>query len=145
MEQLREAERARREAITTLRDLGVLRSRGLVAELGEGLAANYYGVDLAPPSTPGYDLQTDDGRKVQVRTLRDTPTTHRTSMGVMKEPYDVLLAIRLDQDYSPTRAIEVPRPLLEEHYRHGTRTSWTTRLEQANGVRRISAQELLRQ
>jgi hypothetical protein len=145
MEQLCTAERARREAIATLRGLGVLRSRGLVADLGEGIAAAFYSVALAPPSTPGYDLETKDGRKVQVRTLRDTPTNHRTSMGVMKEPYDTLLAIRLNADYRPTCAIEVPRSILEQHYPHGTRTSWTMRLETAEGVRRITAKELFKQ
>jgi hypothetical protein len=143
MRRLREAERARRAAITELRALGALRSRGLVADLGERVAADYYGVALAPPSTPGYDLITRDGRKIQVRTLRSTPLNHRTSMGAMKEPYDTLLAIRLDEDYSPTLAIEVPRAVLETHYPHGTRTSWTERLERDQGVRRILPDELL--
>src|SRR5215217_866121 len=87
MRRLREAERERRAAITELRALGALRSRGLVADLGERLAAEYYGVPLAPPSTPGYDLITRDGRKIQVRTLWSTPLNRLTSMGVMKEPY----------------------------------------------------------
>lgn len=92
MDQLRTAELSKRNAIDALQALGALRSRGLVADLGEGLAAGFYDVELAPPSTPGYDLETKEGWKVQVRTLRDTATNHRTSMGVMKEPYDVLLA-----------------------------------------------------
>jgi hypothetical protein len=143
MRRLREAERERRAAITELRALGALRSRGLVADLGERLAAEYYGVPLAPPSTPGYDLITRDGRKIQVRTLWSTPLNRLTSMGVMKEPYDTLLAIRLDEDYSPTLAIEVARAVLEDHYPHGTRTSWTMRLERDGRVRRITPEELL--
>jgi hypothetical protein len=39
-------------------------------------------------------------------------------------------------------AIEVPRTILEEHYPHGERTSWTKRLEFDPGVRRIARQEL---
>jgi hypothetical protein len=112
MRRLREAERMRRDAINDLRALGALRSRGLVADLDELLAADFYDVELAPPSTPGYDMITADGRRVQVRTLRSTPTNHRTSMGDMKEPYDTLLAIRLDEDYGPTAAFEIPRAVL---------------------------------
>jgi hypothetical protein len=64
-------------------------------------------------------------------------------MGVMKDPYDTLFAIRLDENFGPTLAIEVPRAVLEEHYPYGRRTSWTARLEGDKRVRRISAEELL--
>lgn len=123
-------------------DLGVIRSWGIVADYGETLAARYYGVKLAPPSTPGYDLIARDGRRVQVRTLRMTPENARASMGVLKEPYDVLLAIRVDQDYRPLYAIEVPRRVVEQHYPAGTRTTWTKKLEK--DAQRIEADELLR-
>ena len=63
-------------------------------------------------------------------------------MGVMKEPYDTLFAVKFTVDYEPMRAIEVPREILERHYPHGSRTSWTKRLELAEGVRRIPRVEL---
>jgi hypothetical protein len=144
MERLRASERERLAAIEELKQLGAVRSKGLVADLGERLAAAYYGVQLAPPSTPGYDLATADGRKVQVKTLRSTPGNPRTSMGILKPPFDVLLAIRLDFDYRVERAIEVPKPVIERHYAAGTRTSWTRELEQDPDTRRIAAHELVR-
>lgn len=138
------AERTRRQAIDDLIALGVLRSRRLVADIGEALAARYYGVALAlNANTPGYDLERSDGRRVQVRTLRSEPHRERTLMGVMKEPYDVLLAIKLSVDYEPLRAIEVSRSVLERHYPHGMRTSWTKRLENDPEVRLISREELV--
>jgi hypothetical protein len=141
MERLCSAERARREAIDDLIRLGVVRSRRLVADLGEALAARYYGVPLADNANElGYDLVTSDGRFVQVRALRSEPHRERTLMGVMKEPYDTLFAVKFTVDYEPLRAIEVPRNVLERHYRHGARASWTKRLKregrQAHGVRR---------
>lgn len=143
MERLCVAERTRRAAIDDLVALRVVRSRRLVADLGEALAARYYGVELAPSAnTPGYDLVSADGRRVQVRTLRSEPDRERTLMGVMKDPYDVLLAIKLSFDYEPLRAIEVPRLVLERHYSHGARTSWTKRLEADSEVRRISREQL---
>lgn len=143
IKRLNAAESAKRDAIRELMEIGAIRSWGLVADLGETIAARYYGVDLAPPSTAGYDLVTRDGRRVQVRTLRMTPENARSTMGSMREPYDVLLAIRLNEDYSPWYAIEVPRSVFDELYPDGKRTSWTQRLETHSLTRRIDADELL--
>jgi hypothetical protein len=143
MERLNAAERARREAIDDLIRLGVVRSRRLVADLGEELAARYYGVPLVSNANePGYDLVARDGRRVQVRALRSEPHRERTLMGVMRDPYDVLFAVKFTVDYEPMRAIEVPRGVLERHYPHGARTSWTKRLEYDDGVRRIPRENL---
>lgn len=143
MQRLCAAERARQEAIGELITLGVVRSRRLVGDLGEALAARFYGVPLAPnANTPGFDLEARDGRRVQVRTLRSELHRERTIIGVMKEPYDVLFAIKLSLDFEPLRAIEVPRPVLERHYAHGVRTAWTKKLERDPGVRRVSRDEL---
>jgi hypothetical protein len=145
MRRLRAAERRRREAIDELVALGFVRSRRLVGDIGEALAARYYGVALARSvNNPGYDLVTGDRRRVQVRTLRSDPDGERTVMGEMKDPYDALFAIKLSFEYEPLRAIEVPREVLERHYPHGTRTKWTRRLEGDPGVHRISGEELER-
>jgi hypothetical protein len=40
----------------------------------------------------------------------------------MKEPYDVLFAVKLTVDYEPLRAIEVPRVVLERYYPPGAGT-----------------------
>ena len=144
MERLCEAERARREAIGDLMALGAIRSRRLVSDLGEALAARYYGVELThSANNPGYDLEATDNRRVQVKTLRSEPHRERTLMGAMKDPYDMLFAIKLSFDYEPLRAMEVPRAVLERHYPHGKRTSWTKRLEFDPGVRRVSRDELI--
>lgn len=140
MGRLREAERAKREAIDELVALGFVRSRRLVADIGEELAARYFGVSLAPnANNPGYDLETRDGRRLQVRALRSDPDGERTVMGAMRDPYDALFAIKLSLEYEPLRAIDVPREVLERHYPHGTRTSWTKRLENDPGVERSRA------
>lgn len=143
MRRLCEAERARRQAIDELIQLGVVRSRRLVADIGEALASRFYDAPLvANANEPGYDLVAPDGRLVQVRALRSEPHRERTIMGVMKEPYDTLFAVKLSVDFEPLRAIEMPRALLEAHYPHGARTSWTKRLEYDAGVRRISREQL---
>ena len=91
--------------------LGVVRSKRLVGDLGEALAARYYDVPLAENANErGYDLVTTDGRLVQVRTLRSEPHRERTLMGVMKDPYDTLLAIKLTVDFDPLRGPLAWRP-----------------------------------
>src|SRR5213082_2926631 len=97
--------------LTQLRAMG-FRSRGLVGEYGELLAAALYDVPLSTSSKPGYDLEVPDLGLVQVKTLRSTPGNRRTSMGPMKDPYDVLLAIRLNADYQPEAAWQIPRAIV---------------------------------
>ena len=67
------------ELLTQLRTMG-FRSRGLVGEYGELLAAALYGVPLPASSQPGYDLDVPGLGAVQVKTLRSTPGNRRTSM-----------------------------------------------------------------
>jgi hypothetical protein len=115
------------ELLTQLRTMG-FRSRGLVGEYGELIAAALYDAPLPASSQPGYDLDVPGLGLVQVKTLRSTPANRRTSMGPMKDPYDVLLAIRLDPDYRPQAAWQIPRATVERTYPHGTRTSLTAKL-----------------
>ena len=79
---------------------------------------------------------------MQVRALRSEPHRERTLMGVMKDPYDTLFAVKLSVAYEPLRAIEVPRAVLEKHYPQGQGVSWTKRLEFDPGVKRILREEL---
>lgn len=128
MQRLRAAERERRAAVEELVDLGVVRSHVLVGDLGEAIAARYYGVELAPPFTPGYDLIDRHGRRVQVRTLRATPTRPRTIIGEIKRPCDVILALRLAWDYTPTEAIEIPVDVAEQYVGKNHKVGWTRAL-----------------
>ena len=140
---LREADESRRAAITELIALGWIRGRGVVGELGERYALSFYGGELAAPSNRSYDLTTPDGRLVEVRTLHMTPENNRTSMGRHKGGYDLLFAIRLDKDYEPVRAIEVPAHAVTDYTPVGGRLSWTAVMENDARVRRIASGELL--
>ncbi len=142
MQRLSAAAREQRAAIDELMRLGVIRSRGLVGDLGEQLAAAYYRVELERASTPGYDLVSPERGRIQVKTLRVTPGNLRASIAPMSGPYDRMLAIRLNEDYTPREAIEVARAVVQEYYGDG-RVSWTKRLESDGRVRRITAEELV--
>jgi hypothetical protein len=141
MERLLAADRERRAAIEELKRLGVVRSQVFVGDLGERLAARFYGVELAPPSTRGYDLIDRQGRRVQVRALHGSPP--RTIIGAITRPCDIVLAIRLDVDYSPTEALEIPVDVAEEYTGKNGKVSWTLRLANDGRVRHITGAELL--
>ena len=133
------------ERVELLTQLGTMgfRTRGFVGEYGELLAAAVYAVPLPASSLPGYDLEVPRLGLVQVKTLRSTPGNHRTSMGPMKDPYDILLAIRLSADYQPTAAWQMPRATVELTYPHGTRTSLTAKLLAGPNVVQIPEEQLV--
>jgi hypothetical protein len=54
-----------------------------------------------------------------------------------------VLAIRLDVDYSPTEAIELPVEVAREYVGKNGKVGWTRRLAADEGVRWISAGDLL--
>jgi hypothetical protein len=143
MERLRAAERERHAAIGDLVRLGAVRSRVLVGDLGEQLASAYYAVPLAPQFTPGYDLIDSEGRRVQVKTLRGTPTRPRTIIGSVTRPCDVLLAIRLDFDYTPSEALEMPVEVAESYVGKNGRVAWTRKLATDPRVTHIRGSEFL--
>jgi hypothetical protein len=142
MARLRAAQRERRAAIEELIQLGAIRSHVLVGDLGEIVAASYYGVKLLPPFTPGHDLVDKRGNRVQVKTLRGTPDRPRSIIGDVRGPCDVVLAIRLDFDYAPTEAIEIPRAVAELFLGKSGKVSWTAKLVSHPEVRHITAAEL---
>ena len=145
MEKLQKAAADHFAAVTELKDLGVLRSRTLVGDLGEQYAADFYGVqiDAEARRERHYDLIDRAGRRIEVKTLRSTPGNKRASIPPLLGDYDVLLAIRLREDYTAWYAIEVPREVVERNYPRGTRVSWTRKLESDPGTKLIPAEELL--
>ena len=139
MARLRAAERERRAAIDELIRLGAVCSHVLIGDLGELIAARYDGVPLLSPFTPGYDLVDRQGNRVQVKTLRATPTRPRTIIGEVRDPCDVVLAIRLDFDCAPTAALEIPRAVADQFVGKNDKVSWTHKLAAHPDVRHISA------
>lgn len=137
MARLRAAERECRAAIDELIRLKAIRSQVLVGDLGELIAARY-SVTLPSPFTPGYDLVDRQGNRVQVKTRRATPTRPRKIIGEVRDPCDVVLAIRLDFDYAPTEALEIPRAVADKFVGKNGKVSWTHKLVAHPDVRHIS-------
>jgi hypothetical protein len=136
------AECQRMSAIKQPRRLGAIRSKVLVGDLGELVAVNFYGGELAPVFTEGYDVRAPDGRRVQVKGMRGNQGK-RTIVCRERLPTgcDLLFAVRFADDYTPLEALEVPRDVADELY--GDRgVHWTGRLTQHDRVRVIPGSEL---
>lgn len=124
-----------------LKATGLLRTNSLVGDVGEWVAARYYGVELADTVTRGYDLTIADGRRVQVKTLKDGNDGRRTEAGRVLGPCDVLLIIRLALDYTPLEAIEVDFAVVKEVF--GTRpVRWSRKFAADPRVQTIPGSEL---
>ena len=65
----------------------------LVRSIGEVLADHSYGIELCPPSFPGHEGRTEDGKLLQVK------ATQRGSIGLRSEP-EMLLVLQLSPDGS---------------------------------------------
>ena len=142
MKRLQAAERERYEAIGDLVRLGVVRSHVLVGDLGEQMAANYYGVELQPQFTRGFDLIDPEGRRISVKTLLGTPGRPRTVIGPISDPCDVVFVLRLDFDFAPQEALEIPVGVAREHITPEGKLNWTRRLVEDPRVVHIGAAEL---
>lgn len=129
------------EAGERLRAAGLLRSNSLVGDVGEWIAARYYGVQLAQTRTQGYDLITSDGRRVQVKTLKDGNDGRRTEAGQVLGPCDTVMLIRLAPSYVPVEALEFPFTVVLDVY--GTKpVRWSRRFAADPRVRTILAEDL---
>jgi hypothetical protein len=81
-----------------------------------------------PPFTAGYDLVDRQGNRVPVKTLRATPTRPRTIIGEVRDPCDVVVAIRRDFDHAHTEALEIPRTVADQFVGKNGKVSWTHKL-----------------
>jgi hypothetical protein len=124
-----------------LKAAGLLRTNNLVGDVGEWIAARYYGVQLARTVTRGYDLTTQDGRRVQVKTLKDGNDGRRVEAGTVLGPCDLVLLIRLAPDYAPLEAIEVDFDVVQEVFGAGP-VRWSEKFAADPRVRSIQASDL---
>ncbi|MDP3775504.1 MAG: hypothetical protein Q8Q85_14690 [Gemmatimonadales bacterium] len=83
-----------------------------VAGYAEWLVARKLRLRLAANSTAGFDATDRQGKKVEIKARRQTPTSrpsHFSALrGLEEKRFDYLIAVLFDQDYSVVRAIRLP-------------------------------------
>lgn len=114
------------ELMSELRERGVIRSgNNPIGDYCEFLVAAHYQVEPEAGSTAGHDLVTQEGVRVQVKARRLTragklPPHYSTMRNLDSEPppFDVLVALILNSDFSVRDAWELSIDAVRRHARY---------------------------
>ncbi len=102
-----------------LRDRGVTRSsNNPVADYTEFLVAECLGLELAGNSTSGFDAVDSKGRRYQIKGRRLTKQNRSTELSAIRKlaeaPFDFLVAVVYQHDFSIDYAAQVPHEVVVE-------------------------------
>jgi hypothetical protein len=114
--------------MSELRDREILRSSSNpTGDFCEAVVADHFGVELAPASTRGYDLVTNDGTRVQVKgrrwTARSKPSHYSLIRNLDAHEFDLLVAVHLDEDFTVSESWSVPWETVRRYARFNERVS----------------------
>lgn len=91
------------------------RTRNLVGEYAEHLANGYYGGRLLQISGSSADIETDDGKRYQVKS-RKISGTFSTQLNVIRSwDFEYLVVVLFNQEGEVIKAIEVPVHVAKEY------------------------------
>lgn len=110
---------------------GVVRTNNVLADYAEYLTARALGVSLVTPAVAGYDALGPNGERVQVKARRRVNQDGRLIGGsapLTTNPFDTLVGILFDSDFTVRRACIVPLPVLLPLVRMRANGSWRLRL-----------------
>lgn len=98
----------------------VIRTRNNpISEYTEWLVADRMHMDLAPPSTKGYDATTTEGRKIQIKSRKNNLKNKSLILGIIRNydlhQFDVLIAVIYNHDFTIRHAISIPHELVKEY------------------------------
>ncbi|TFH88893.1 hypothetical protein ELS82_25380 [Vibrio ouci] len=98
-----------------------LRTRNLVGEYAEWLAAEYYGAKLLPVSESSADLIANNGVKYQVKARRQQKL-ESTQLSIIRSwNFDFLVVILFDLKGNLIKVIESPMKISREHAKPNSR------------------------
>lgn len=99
------------EAKQTLRLLGVIRSERLTGEIGEYIAGELFGYGRArTTSNKGWDLQSKNGEKIQVKAHAKGPTNpFKITFIEDFDPFDFLVLVIMTSDYRIQAVYRIPK------------------------------------
>ena len=111
--------RLQASAIEELRARAVVRTgNNPVGDYTEWLVAKALGLTLEANSSAGYDATAPDGRRIQIKGRRVTPTSKSRQLGAIrnlgKRDFDELVAVIHDVDFGIVEAVMIPHALISE-------------------------------
>jgi len=92
---------------------GVIRTRNNpVADYAEWLVSQRLGLTLMANSSSGYDAQSADGRRIQIKSRRLDPTNGSRQLSVIRNldvgEFDFLIGVLFDREFVVTEAYKIP-------------------------------------
>lgn len=107
---------------------GIVRSQNsAVADLAEHLACEALSLTRQGKSNRGYDATDDRGDRYEIKARRITSTNKSRQVsalrGLDERPFDYLIGVLFNEDYSPLRAVVVPHQTVLERSRFVPRTN----------------------
>ena len=126
--------RAYADILEELRRREVVRSsNNPVADYAEDLVSRALGLSRVARSTKGHDAVAPDGRKYEVKALRQNQHNQRTQLsairGLPDKHFDFLVAVRFAADFGIERAACIPHGIVAARASYVERTnSWTLHL-----------------
>lgn len=87
----------------------VTRTKNIVGDYAEDLVAKVYGGKHAPNSQKGYDVLTAEGKRIQVKTTRQSdPKLKGSTSDFHNWDFDILVAIVFNGKGEIVKAVELP-------------------------------------
>lgn len=107
----------RAELDEELRRRGVVRSSNIVGDYGEWIVCERFGWKMAESQAQkSYDCTDNGGTRYQVKTRRITSRNKSRQLGVIRSfDFDYLIAVILNEDYSPQEIWKFPVNLVQQY------------------------------
>lgn len=90
-----------------------------VGDIAEAIVTAHFQGERGSFSQAGWDVRTADGERIQVKAMRRTPSTKRTSLSPIRDrDYDSVVVVIFDEDFRVTEGLRMTRDFVEEHFPH---------------------------
>lgn len=104
--------------MTELRTRDVVRTNNNpVGDIAEAIVHEHYGGRRGSFSQKGWDVETHDGQRLQVKGIRRTGLRGRRNLSAIRDSdYDLVVVVVFDEDFRLTTALSIPREVVEEMF-----------------------------
>lgn len=91
----------------------------LIGDIGEAIAQNLFGLEKLTGNSQRHDMKrSEDGLLVQVKTTQKAAASKPVGLGLVKQTFDCLLVLELEQDGSVDVLYNGPGSIIDEKRRH---------------------------
>ena len=86
-----------------------------VGDIAEAIVHEHYGGRRGSFSQKGWDIETCDGQRIQVKGIRQTGSRGRRNLSAIRDSdYDLVVVVVFDDEFRLTTALSIPRTVVED-------------------------------